>query len=376
MAEAVDPERIAMPLNDLETWKVSHLQILDEDGNVDTDLDPKFKKSELVAMYRAMVWGRVTDERMLKLQRQGRIGTFGPSTGQEASSVGSMYWADEKDWFVGAFREHGARLQRGESLIRQMLYYNGWEEGNLNDENTNPRNLPISVIVGAQPLHAVGLAYASRLKGEEGTCALTYMGDGATSEGDFHEAMNYASTWKLPVIFIVQNNQWAISVPRSKQMNSKTIAQKAVAYDMPGVQVDGNDVLAVSVATREALDRARKGEGPTLIECVTYRLMMHTTADDQYKYRTKDEEDLWWKRDPLVRFRKYLIDKKWWNEKQEKALQDEFKAEMDKQIKEFEAMGGFKMDAPFDHVFGTKHARIEEQRAEYLAELEKEGDRG
>jgi len=365
-----------MPLKDLETWKVSHLQILDEDGNVDTDLDPKFKKSELVGMYRAMLWGRVTDERMLKLQRQGRIGTFGPSTGQEASQIGTMYWADEKDWFVGAFREHAARLHRGESLIRQLLYYNGWEEGNLNDEKTNPRNLPISVIVGAQPLHAVGLAYASRLKGEPETCALTFMGDGATSEGDFHEAMNYASTWNLPVIFVVQNNQWAISVPRSKQMNSRTIAQKAVAYDMPGVQVDGNDVLAVSVATREALDRARRGEGPTLIECVTYRLMMHTTADDQYKYRTKDEEDLWWKRDPLVRFRKYLTDKKWWNEKQETALHEEFKTEMDKQIKEFEAMGGFKMDAPFDHVFGTSHARIEDQRAEYLAELEKEAGRG
>ncbi len=365
-----------MPLKDLETWKVSHLQILDEDGNVDADLEPKIKKADLLAMYKAMVWGRITDERMLKLQRQGRIGTFGPSTGQEAAQVGTMYWAGEKDWFAGAFREHAARLLRGESLKRQLLYYNGWEEGNVNEEATNPRNLPISVIVGAQPLHAVGLAYASRLKGEKDVCALTYMGDGATSEGDVHEAMNFASTWNLPVIFIVQNNQWAISIPRSRQMKSRTVAQRAVAYDMPGVQVDGNDVLAVSVAMQEALARARKGEGPTLIECVTYRLMMHTTADDQYKYRSKDEEDVWWKRDPLPRFRKYLTGKKYWNDKLEDELQAEFKAEMDRQVKEFEAMDDFRLDTPFDHVYGTTHAVIEEQRAEFLAEQGREADRG
>lgn len=362
-----------MPRKELDTWSVSHLQILDEDGKVDKELEPKIKKDDLLAMYRAMVWGRITDERMLKLQRQGRIGTFGPSTGQEAAQVGTMYWAGERDWFAGAFREHAARLMRGESLVRQLLYYNGWEEGN---QGGNPRNLPISVIVGAQCLHAVGLAYASRLKGEKDVCALTYMGDGATSEGDFHEAMNFASVWNLPVIFIVQNNQWAISVPRSKQMKSRTIAQKAIAYDVPGIQVDGNDVLAVSVAMQDALDRARKGEGPTLIECVTYRLMMHTTADDQYKYRTKEEEEVWWKRDPLVRFRKYLTAKKYWSDQKEKALQEEFKDEMDRQVAEFEARKDFKLDAPFDHVYGTTHAVIEEQRADYLESLEKEGDRG
>jgi len=362
-----------MPRKELATWSVSYLQILDEDGKVDKELEPKLSKDDLLAMYRAMVWGRITDERMLKLQRQGRIGTFGPSTGQEAAQIGTMYWAGEKDWFAGAFREHAARLHRGESLERQLLYYNGWEEGNLNAPDANPRNLPISVIVGAQALHAVGLAYAARLKGEKDTCVLTYMGDGATSEGDVHEALNFASTWNLPVIFIVQNNQWAISIPRAKQMKSRTIAQKAVAYDMPGIQVDGNDVLAVSVAMQEARARALKGEGPTLIECVTYRLMMHTTADDQYKYRTKDEEEVWWRRDPLVRFRKYLTAKKLWSDAKEEALQEEFKAEMDRQVASFEARKDFKLDAPFDHVYGTTHAVIEEQRAEYLDSLAKEG---
>ena len=365
-----------MPLQELETGRVMSLSILDEDGNIDKDLEPKIKKTDLLEMYRAMVWGRITDERMLKLQRQGRIGTFGPSTGQEASQVGTMYWAGDNDWFVGAFREHATRLMRGESLERQLLYYNGYEEGNFNEEGAHQRNLPISVIVGAQPLHAVGLAYAARLKGEKDVCALTYMGDGSTSEGDVHEAFNYASTWKLPVIFVVQNNQWAISIPRSKQMNCRTIAQKAIAYDMPGIQVDGNDILAVSVATQEAIARARKGEGPTLIECVTYRLMMHTTADDQYKYRSKDEEEVWWKRDPLVRFRKYLTGKKYWSDKKETELQEEFKAEMDKQVTSFEARTEFKMDAAFDNVFGTTHDVIEQQRAEFLSESAKEDARG
>ncbi len=175
---------------------------------------------------------------------------------------------------------------------------------------------------------------------------------------------------------MVQNNQWAISVPRSKQTKSATIAQKAIAYGMPGIQVDGNDALAVYVAAAEALDRGRSGEGPTLIEAVTYRLMMHTTADDQYKYRTKEEEDLWWRRDPLVRFRAYLEAKKIWSEKDQEALEEEYRVEIEKQVKAFEGMSGWKPDAPFDHVFGTRHERIEQQRREFLAEIAKEADRG
>jgi pyruvate dehydrogenase E1 component alpha subunit len=202
------------------------------------------------------------------------------------------------------------------------------------------------------------------------------MGDGATSEGDFHEAMNFAAVWNLPVLFVVQNNQWAISVPRSKQTKSATIAQKAIAYGMPGVQVDGNDALAVYAAALEALDRGRRGEGPTLIETVTYRLMMHTTADDQYKYRTKEEEETWWRRDPLVRFRAYLEAKKIWSEKDQEALEEEYKVEIEKQVKAFEEMSGWKPDAPFDHVFGTRHERIEAQRREFLAETAKEAARG
>lgn len=360
-----------MPRTEIATWSVPHLQILDEQGNLDKELEPELKKAELLELYRHMVWTRITDERMLKLQRQGRIGTFGPSTGQEASQCGSMFAARKDDWFVGAFREHGARLMRGESLVKQLHYYNGFEEGNVNPDG-HGRNLPVSVIVGAQALHAVGIGRAMQLQGEKESAVLCYMGDGATSEGDFHEALNFAAVWQAPVVFIVQNNQWAISVPREKQTRSRTLAQKAVAYDMPGVQVDGNDVLAMYAATAEALDRARKGEGPTLIEAVTYRLMMHTTADDPTKYRTEDEEQVWWKRDPLPRFRKYLEGRKYWNDELEAELQRELKEKMDAEVKEFEEAPAFRPDLPFDHVFGTTHPVIEEQREAFLAEMRKE----
>ncbi len=360
-----------MPRKEIDTWSVDHLQILDEEGRVDADLEPKLKKQELLDLYRSMVWARVTDERMLKLQRQGRIGTFGPSTGQEAIQCGAAFAATDKDWFVGAFREHGVRLMRGESLLKQLLYYNGYEEGNVNPEGPG-RNLPISVIVGAQALHAVGLGYAMKYRGEKDSAVLCFMGDGATSQGDFHEALNFASVWQAPVVFIIQNNQWAISVPREKQTHSRTLAQKALAYDMPGLQLDGNDILACYVGVKEALDRARAGGGPTLIEAVTYRLMMHTTADDPSKYRTSDEEQAWWKRDPLPRFRGYLEGRKYWDDKQEAALQEELKTSMDAEIKTFEETDGFKPDAPFDHVFGTPHPVIEDQRAAFLEEMRKE----
>jgi len=361
-----------MPLKDIASFKISRLEILDEQGQVDKDLEPDLSKDELLELYRHMVWARVTDERMLKLQRQGRIGTFGPSTGQEAAHIAPMFAATDKDWFVGAFREHGARLMRGESLTRHLVYYNGFEEGNVNAPDSSQRNLPVSVIVGAQPLHAVGLAYAMRMKGEPETAALAFMGDGATSEGDFHEALNFAAVWNLPVVFVVQNNQWAISVPRSKQTKAATFAQKAVAYEMPGIQVDGNDVLAMYEATREALERGRSGGGPTLIEAVTYRLMMHTTADDQYKYRSKEEEEVWWKRDPLVRFRKYLEEKGFWDDAAQASLDEELKARMDEQVAAFEAQTDFPPETPFDHVFGTRHDVIEEQKAAFLDELRKE----
>jgi pyruvate dehydrogenase E1 component alpha subunit len=276
----------------------------------------------------------------------------------------------DKDWFVCSFREMGGRLMRGEPIEDTLTYYNGYEEGNAFPGCE--RTLPISVIIASQMLHAVGIAYAMRLQGEADTAVLCFMGDGATSQGDFHEALNFASVWRVPVVFVCQNNQWAISVPRSRQTGSQTLAQKAIAYDIPGIQVDGNDPLAMYQATKEALDRARAGQGATLIEAVTYRLRMHTTADDPKKYRSEEEVHLWEQRDPLLRFRAYLQRKDFWNDDKQAELETEVKQQIEAAVQAFESRTDFKPDVPFDHVFGTRHAVIERQRAEYLDNLKKE----
>ena len=364
-----------MPLKVIDEFKVSRLQILDEEGNADRELEPDLGQDDLVGMYRAMVLARQADQRVLKLQRQGRVGTVGLCTGQEASSVGPALAMGKDDWFVGAFRELGGRLVRGEPLVNFFLFHNGFEEGNRQPQGTSPRLLPISVIVGSQALHGVGIGYAMKVRGEK-AAAVTFFGDGATSEGDLHEALNFASVWQAPVVFVCQNNQWAISVARDKQTRSRSIAQKAIAYGIPGLQVDGNDVLAMYVATKQALERAYAGEGPTLIEAVTYRLMMHTTADDPKKYRSEDEVQPWWKKEPLLRFRKYLEGRGYWNEKKQASLDEEVKNEIDEAVRDFEARQDFKPDAPFDHGFGTEHEEIEEQRRQFLTDLEHEREAG
>lgn len=356
-----------MPLSEIGEFSISYLQILDEHGNLDEELEPELSEKQLIRAYRSMVLAREVDQRMLKLQRQGRMGTFAPTTGQEAAVVGPTLAMTEKDWFVCSFRETPGRLMRGETILQTFMYYNGYEEGNT--LGASARTLPISIPVSSQIPHGVGLAYAMKYRGEKDSAAVVFFGDGGTSQGDFHEGLNFASLWQAPVVFICQNNHWAISIPRSKQSYSKTLAQKAIAYDMPGIQVDGNDLLAMYKATREALDRAYAGEGPTLIEAVTYRLMMHTTADDPKKYRSEEEVQEWWQRDPIPRFRLYLEGKGIWNDSLQAELEDEVKNEIEAAVKEFEQKSNFKPDAPFDHVFGTEHEEIEEQRQDFLANL-------
>lgn len=362
-----------MPRKTLAEFKVEYLQVLDEDGNVDRDLEPDLSDDDLLRLYRGMVRARELDQRMLKLQRQGRIGTFGPCTGQEAPSTAAALAMQDDDWFVGAFRELGGRLMRGEPLTNTLYFHNGWEEGNRLAPEVGRRMLPFTIIVASQCLHAAGVGYAAKLRGQ-GEAVVCFMGDGATSEGDFHEGMNFAGVWKAPVVFVSQNNQWAISVPRDRQTSSRTIAQKAVAYDMPCLQVDGNDALACYVAVQEALERARRGEGPSFIEAVTYRLMMHTTADDPRKYRTEEEEQLWWSREPLLRFEKYLVGKKIWDQAKEDALRTELRAEVDAAVQEFEAQKPWPADLPFEHVYAEKHPSIERQHREFLANLKEEAD--
>ena len=347
-----------MPRTVLEPkFQVEYLSILDSDGNLDSSLEPDIPPADLKRLYRAMLLGRRLDERMIRLQRQGRIGTFAPIKGQEASQVGAAATLRKSDWMVPSFRETAAMLLRGWAIEKLLLMFAGYLEGGQPDQHQN--DLPITIPVATQMPHAVGLAYAAQYRGDD-AIVMAFCGDGATSEGDFHEAVNFAGVWHVPTVFLVQNNQWAISVPLKKQTGSRTIAQKALAYGIPGLQVDGNDVLAVYAACSEAAERARAGEGPTLIECVTYRLGVHTTADDPTKYRTAEEVAAWEKKDPLTRFTAYLKKKRLLDE----GLEDEVDKEIAAAIHRFEALGPAKPLTMFDHVYAEPPAHLVAQRAE------------
>jgi len=350
-----------MPRITLEPrFQVEYLSILDSDGNLDTALEPKLAGEDLRALYRAMVLGRRLDERMVRLQRQGRIGTFAPMRGQEASQMGSAFTLRRIDWMVPSFRETAAMIWRGWPIEKLLLFFAGHLEGG--QPALDQHDLPITIPVATQLPHAVGLAYAAQYRGDD-VVVMAYFGDGATSEGDFHEALNFAGVWHVPVVFVCQNNQWAISVPLKKQTHSRTIAQKALAYGLPGIQVDGNDVLAVYAAAREAVDRARAGDGPTLIECVTYRLGVHTTADDPTKYRTDEEVAMWEQKDPLTRFRAYL-------EKRnllEANLEQRIDEEIAEAVRRFESAPPADPLTMFDHVYAELPADLKAQREEMAA---------
>ena len=315
-----------------KTQEIPYVSILSPDGKVDTKLEPKVAKADLLKMYETMVLSREFDHRRLKMQRQGRVGTFAPAHGQEACQAGTISQVTKDDWFCPAFRESTAMLWLGADLADDLLYIAGFEEG-MNIP-ADAKITPICIPIGTQYTHALGTAWAEKLDGTD-NIAITYGGDGSTSEGDFHEAINWASVQDIGVVFVIQNNQWAISVPRKAQTRSETIAQKAVAYGCEGIQVDGNDILAVIYAARKAVKAARKGR-PYLIECITYRMNVHTTADDPSKYRPKDEEEEWSKKDPITRFRKYLEAKGHWDDDKEQKLQDDVKAKIDDAVERFE----------------------------------------
>lgn len=352
--------------------KLEYLSILNESGELDRALEPDIPDDLLFRLYRTMHLARKFDERLLNLQRQGRIGTFPPISGQEASQLGAVAVLRPADWFVPAFRETAAEIWRGRSLESVILYNNGFNEGVEIPEGSN--DLPISVPVGSQIIHAVGLGWAARYR-QTDDVAMAFFGDGATSEGDFHEGLNFAGVFQAPAIFVCQNNHWAISFPRSKQTRSKTLAQKALAYGMPGIQVDGNDILAVYAAAREAVDRARSGGGPTLIECVTYRMAVHTTADDPKRYRTEEEVEQWKKRDPLTRFQKYLIDKGVISEDKIAGLDSEVAQDIQSAIDRVEAQMktlGDPLDM-FKHAYAEMPPYLQEQKEAFGGEIEATG---
>jgi pyruvate dehydrogenase E1 component alpha subunit len=338
-------------------FTVEHLSILDSDGALDAALEPEISREDLRRLYRGMLLGRRLDERMLRLQRQGRIGTFAPIKGQEASQMGSVFTLRRTDWMVPSFRETAAMLWRGWPIEKILLLFAGYLEGS--QPAPDQRDLPVTIPVATQLPHAVGLAYAAQYRGDDAV-VMAYCGDGATSEGDFHEALNFAGVWHVPVVFVVQNNQWAISVPLKKQTHSRTLAQKALAYGFPGIQVDGNDVLAVYTASREAVDRARAGGGPTLVECVTYRLGVHTTADDPTRYRSAEEVEAWERKDPLSRFRAYLEKKNLL----ESNLEEQVDEEIARGVQAFEATPPADPLAMFDHAYAEMPPHLRTQRAE------------
>lgn len=355
-----------MPRTPIELpYKLEYLSILNEKGEVDAKLEPKLDAKKLKDMYFWMLYARRVDERLLKLQRQGRIGTFPQASGHEAISLGSVVHLEKSDWHVPAYRELAGFLYRGWSLESILIYWMGYEEGAQPPEGVN--DLPIAVPIASQLLHAAGIGMANNLRGDKNV-VMTYFGDGASSEGDCHEALNFAAVYQAPVVFLCLNNQYAISVPISKQMKNETIAQRAIAYGMPGIRVDGNDVLAVWEATREAVERARAGGGPTLIEALTYRYTPHTTADDPSRYRSDEECKTWTAKEPLIRFEKYLKAKKVLTDAEFKQIDEEIAAKIDKAITNAEEQCKHEpLSNPlvmFDHLYANLPPHLVEQREE------------
>jgi pyruvate dehydrogenase E1 component alpha subunit len=338
------------------------LSIIDKDGNiVDEDLVPKISDEKLLKMYEIMVLTRTSDIKGVLYQSQGRLLTYIPNEGQEAAQIGSAAAIEDRDWLVPSFRETGAWLYKGVPVFNIFLYCSGSEWGSHFPDGV--KMLPIAVPIATQLNHAVGIGMSSRIKGED-EVTLTYVGDGGTSEGDFHEALNFAAVFNAPVVFIVQNNQFAISVPRSSQTKSKTLAQKAIAYGIPGIQVDGNDILAVYAATNEAIDRARKGEGPTLIEAVTYRIGPHTTADDSTLYRNASEVEEWKKKDPIVRFKKYLQGRSILTEELDNKIIKRCEDIVEVEIKNVEAVGETKLEDMFIYIYAEMTTQLKQQYRE------------
>ena len=323
-----------MPKKTIKNFKVEWLQILDEKGNCDEELRPSLSDQEIRKLYEWMILARTFDEKAFKLQREGRLGTYASILGQEATQVGSAYALQPSDWMFPALREAGVSIVRGLPMKMIFQYWSGDERGSFIPEGQN--DFPITIPVGTQIPIATGAAWAAKVKGEK-IGVIAYLGDGATSKGDFHEGLNIAGLFSLPIVFLCQNNHWAISVPRKRQSAAETLAQKAIAYGFEGLQVDGNDVFAVYRATNEALKRARSGKGPTLLECVTYRMGDHTTADDASRYRTQEEVAKWKKKDPIERLKIYLEKIGLWDEAYGQKVLADARENVEGAVKEEEA---------------------------------------
>jgi pyruvate dehydrogenase E1 component alpha subunit len=335
---------------------------MDDDGVILSDqYMPDISDSELLKAYQNMLFARTADHMTVSYQRQGRIFTYPPNYGQEAIHGATAQVMRHDDWLVPAFREMGAWLAKGATLKDIFLYFMGYEVGN--SWPGAHHFMPISVPIASQLVHATGIGYAIKYKNLD-EVVFAFVGDGGTSEGDFHEALNFAAVWKVPVIFLVQNNQFAISVPFRMQTASDGIAIKSVAYGMPGIQVDGNDFFAMLKTLQEASEFCRAGNGPILIEAVTYRKGAHTTSDDPTKYRSKEEEEGWEQKDPLKRLKKYLIFRNLLSEEDEKKLENQYRLEVDRIFEEAENQPPYPLEDVFKYMYADMPDDLRKQQSE------------
>ena len=351
-----------MPKRVLKDFKIEYLQILDEHGNCDESIMPKLSNEDIKKMYEMLILVRVFDQKAFNMQRQGRLGTYIQFKGQEACQVGSAMVLEDSDWIFPMYRNSALLIARKHPIVQVLQYWSGDERGNKSPLNVN--NFPMAIPVGTHMIHAVGAAWASKLKGTK-QITITYFGDGATSKGDFHEAMNFAGVFQTPTIFFCENNQFAISVPRPKQTHSETIAQKGIAYGIEGIQIDGMDIFAVYKATKEAVEKARAGKGPTLIEAFTYRLCDHSTSDDASRYRSKEEFESWMKKDSIDRLEKYMRKKNLLDDAYKGTVLKKSQEIIEKAVTEFE-----KIQAPNPKdMFKYVYAEMTQQQTEEMHEL-------
>ncbi|MGW8958066.1 pyruvate dehydrogenase (acetyl-transferring) E1 component subunit alpha [Paenibacillus sp. NPDC055715] len=345
------------------TEEVEALSVLSPDGEiVNTDKLPELTDDQLKEIMYRMVFTRTWDDRAVNLGRQGRLGFYAPVSGQEATMIGSEYALQKEDFIAPGYRDIPQIVWHGLPLYQAFLYSRGHQHGGQVPDGVHV--LMPQIIIGAQILHAMGIAMGYKLKKQK-QVAITYTGDGGSSEGDFYEGLNYAGVYKLPVIFFVQNNGYAITTPFAKQTAALSIAHKAVAAGIKGVKIDGMDVLAVIKAVQEAAERGRNGEGATLIEAVTYRFRPHSLSDDASKYRSKEEEVEWNAKDPIARFAKYLEKKGLWTEEDTARVKEEAKAKVNEEIKKAEKTEKMTISGLIDSMFESTPKHLEEQKADF-----------
>lgn len=356
MNKVFDPVEV---LNDVEK-KFEMFQILNEDGEVvNKEAEPQLSDEQLVELMTRMVYTRILDQRSISLNRQGRLGFYAPTAGQEASQLASQFALEKEDWILPGYRDVPQIVWHGLPLWKAFLFSRGHFVGNQIPEGVNV--IPPQIIIGAQYVQTAGVALGIKKRGTKGV-AVTYTGDGGSSQGDFYEGINFAGAFKAPAIFFIQNNQFAISTPRELQTAATTLAQKGIAAGIPSIQVDGMDALAVYVATRDARERALKGEGPTLIETVCYRYGPHTmSGDDPTRYRSSDTDNEWAQKDPIVRFRKYLEAKGLWSEEKEKEVIERAKDDIKVAIKKADETPKQKVTELITNMFEEKTYNLQEQ---------------